>query len=106
MNRNMMAPLLALKLFSKFLMQAALLIAAPSGDHFTLKLRAAPFYCYKFQSQKTQETKLSLLSRRYYVLQHSPNLFDQHTQLEKKSKQASKEEAGMQILEKSFKSLQ
>lgn len=36
MNRNMMAPLLALKLFSKFLMQAALLIAALSGDHFTL----------------------------------------------------------------------
>lgn len=90
MNRNMMAPLLALKLFSKFLMQAALLIAAPSGDHFTLELRAVPFYCYKFRSQKTRETKLSLLSRRYYVLQHLPNLFDQHTQLEKKSKQARK----------------
>lgn len=48
MNRNMMAPLLALKLFSKFLMQAALLIAALSGDHFTLELGAVPFYCYTF----------------------------------------------------------
>jgi len=34
------------------------------------------------------------------VLQHLPNLFDQHIQLEKK---ASKEEVGMQIVEKSFK---
>ena len=48
MNKNMMAPLLGLRFFSKFLMHATLLIAAPSGDCFTLELRAVPFYCYKF----------------------------------------------------------
>lgn len=84
MNRNTIAPLLAVKLFSKFLMQAVLLLAAPPGDHFTIELRAVPFY-YKFWSQKTWETSLV-----FWVgdtmLQHLPNLFDQHTQMEKKAR--------------------
>lgn len=96
-----MAPLLALKLFSKFLMQAAFLI-------LVLLVTISPLSSEQYPSvvtnsdPKTQETKLSC---RHYILcaaTLAKPIGSAHTAGEK-SKQPSTEEGGMQVLEKSSK---